>query len=51
MVRYDCKTPDEIVKVLNNLGDTNFFYKRPIAGFSFVGESLRIHTTVNKIIY
>ncbi|QGQ98188.1 extracellular solute-binding protein [Paenibacillus psychroresistens] len=44
MVRYDSKTPDDIVKVLNNLGDTNFFYKKPTAGFSFVAESLKSET-------
>ncbi|MBP3962827.1 DUF3502 domain-containing protein [Paenibacillus lignilyticus] len=47
MVRYDSKTPDNIVTMLNNMGDTNFFYKMPNAGFSFVPDSVK--TEVAKV--
>ncbi len=41
MVRYSSKTPDDVVKKLNMLGDTNFFYKSPSAGFSFVSDTVK----------
>ena len=40
MVRYDSKTPDDVVRKLNLLGDTNFFYSLPASGFSFVSDNV-----------
>jgi putative aldouronate transport system substrate-binding protein len=44
MVRYDAATPDEVVTTLNNLGDTNFFFKKPTAGFNFVTDKVKNET-------
>ncbi len=41
MVRYDANTPDFVVKVMNNLGDTNFYYRKLSVGFSFVSDSVK----------
>jgi len=44
MVRYDAATPDEVVTTLNNLGDTNFFFKKISAGFNFVTDNVKNET-------
>jgi putative aldouronate transport system substrate-binding protein len=44
MVRYDATTPDEVVTTLNNLGDTNFFFKKLTAGFNFVTDNVKNET-------
>lgn len=41
IIRYDAATPDFVVEAMNNLSDTNFYYKRPLAGFNFVTDSLK----------
>lgn len=41
MVRYSANTPDSVVKKLNLLADTNFYYKSPSAGFSFVPDKVK----------
>ncbi|QJD87467.1 extracellular solute-binding protein [Cohnella herbarum] len=44
MVRYDATTPDDVVTTLNNLGDTNFFFKKLSAGFNFVTDNVKNET-------
>ncbi|QTH44416.1 extracellular solute-binding protein [Cohnella sp. LGH] len=44
MVRYDGNTPDDVVTTLNNLGDTNFFFKKLSAGFNFVTDNVKNET-------
>lgn len=44
MQKYSSTTPDAVVSELNKLSDTNFFYKQPDAGFSFVSDSVKSET-------
>ena len=41
LVRYDSAMPDEVVSMLNKLGDTDYFYKRSVAGFNFVTDNVK----------
>lgn len=41
MIRYDASVPDEVVSIMNKLGDTNWYYKNIDAGFSFVSDSVK----------
>jgi len=44
MQKFDSKNPDAIVKMMNNYGDTNFYYKTPDAGFTFVPDAVKTET-------
>ena len=44
MQRYDANTPDEVVNIMKKLGDTSYYYKSPIAGFSFVTDPVKTET-------
>jgi len=41
MLRYDSTIPDEVVTIMNKLGDTNWYYRAIDAGFSFVSDSVK----------
>ena len=47
MQRFDSLMPDEVVTIMKKLGDTNYYYKSPIAGFSFVTDPVK--TEVAKL--
>ena len=41
MVRFDSAMPDNVVTMMNNLGDSNFYYKKITAGFNFVSDNVK----------
>ncbi len=41
MLRYDSTIPDEVVGIMNKLGDTNWYYRNIDAGFSFVSDNVK----------
>lgn len=45
MHRYDSATPTDVVSIMKELGDTNFFSKSPTAGFSFVTDPVKTQMT------
>lgn len=47
MQRYNSDTPDEVVTIMKKLGDTSYFYKSPLAGFSFATDPVK--TEVAKL--
>ncbi len=47
MQRFDSQMPDEIVAIMKKLGDTNYYYKLPTAGFSFITDPVK--TEVAKL--
>lgn len=41
MLRFEKNTPDEVIRIMKNISDTNFFYRKPTTGFSFVTDSVK----------
>jgi len=41
MIRYDSSMPDEVVSIMNKLGDTNWYYRSIDSGFSFVSDTVK----------
>ncbi len=41
MIRYDSAMPDDVVSIMNKLGDTNWYYRTIDSGFSFVSDSVK----------
>lgn len=41
MIRYDSAMPDDVVTIMNKLGDTNWYYRTIDSGFSFVSDSVK----------
>ena len=41
MIRYDSTMPDDVVDIMNKLGDTNWYYRTIDSGFSFVSDGVK----------